>query len=131
MTTTTPRTTDQVVLRRTPEPLNRAHLGQRVVVRHRLGNGSATDVLGELTGLDERALTVRDRHGLVHQIEQRAVIAAKPVPPAPTRRAYSRSASGDDHAEPEVRLAEDDDSVDPHSGEEARACPDEAMEETS
>ncbi len=70
--------------------LTRDQLGQRVVVRHRLADGRATDVLGELTELDEQALTVRDRHGNVHQIEQRLVVAAKVVPPAPVRKPYSR-----------------------------------------
>lgn len=66
--------------------LGTADVGRRVVVRHRVPDGRATDVLGELLSLDADALTVRDRHGTVHRIAQPAVIAAKTIPPAPPRR---------------------------------------------
>ncbi|MFX4272574.1 hypothetical protein ACQBAR_05275 [Propionibacteriaceae bacterium Y1685] len=62
-------------------------LGKRVVVRHRLPDGRGTDVLGELIAADEDVLVVRDRHGTDHRIAQTAIIAGKPIPPAPPRRA--------------------------------------------
>ena len=58
--------------------------GTRVVVRHRLASGSATDALGELTDLDDDGLVVLTRRGPV-RIAHADVIAAKPVPPPPER----------------------------------------------
>lgn len=66
--------------------LTDADVGRRVVVRHRLADGDATDVLGILTAHDDTTLTVRDRHGADHTVDQAAVVAAKPIPPAPPRR---------------------------------------------
>src|SRR3954451_18106219 len=40
-------------------------VGQRVVVRRRLPDGSATDVVGPLTAVDDAALTVAGRGGEV------------------------------------------------------------------
>ncbi|MEJ5866530.1 GNAT family N-acetyltransferase [Pseudokineococcus sp. 5B2Z-1] len=54
--------------------------GQRVVVRHRLADGSATDVVGEL----ERAgdpLVVRRADGGVVEVRAHDVVAARRVPP--------------------------------------------------
>lgn len=56
-------------------------VGQRVVVRHRLPDGSATDVLGTCTAWGEASLVVdRDGHGAV-TIAVADVITGKPVPP--------------------------------------------------
>jgi ribosomal protein S18 acetylase RimI-like enzyme len=65
-------------------PLDRLRVGMRAVVRHRLENG-LTDALGEVVALDETSVSVATRRGL--QVVQRAaVVAAKEVPPAPSRR---------------------------------------------
>ena len=65
-------------------PLDRLRVGMRAVVRHRLENG-LTDALGEVVALDQTSVSVATRRGL--QVVQRAaVVAAKEVPPAPSRR---------------------------------------------
>ena len=51
-----------------------------------MADGRATDVLGELIAFDEAQLTVLDRHGAGHRIEQCSIVAAKTVPSAPPRR---------------------------------------------
>lgn len=62
-------------------------VGQRVVVRHLLPSGSATDVLGTCTAWGEASLTVdRDGHGPV-EIALRDVVTGKPVPPRASVRA--------------------------------------------
>lgn len=62
-------------------------VGQRIVVRHRLPDGSATDVLGVCTAWDEASLTVdRDGHGQV-VIARTDVVTGKPVPPRASVRA--------------------------------------------
>jgi len=60
-------------------------VGRRVVVRHRLPDGSASDALGDLVAADEQRLVVATRRGEV-VVERSAVLAAKAVPPAPARR---------------------------------------------
>lgn len=60
-----------------------SRIGQRVVVRYRLDDGGQTDVVGELTGVDE-ALHVASRHGPV-RVRLDQVVAARVVPPRPTR----------------------------------------------
>ena len=60
--------------------------GVRVVVRHRLPGGGATDVLGELLSWQDGLLAVQRRDGSVRQIPEVDVLAAKRVPPAPPRR---------------------------------------------
>lgn len=65
--------------------LGAAQIGQRVVVRHRIPDGRATDVLGELVALTAQTLTVRDRTGVEHVIAQSDIVAAKVVPPARER----------------------------------------------
>lgn len=74
-----------MVLRR-GRPLAATDVGQRVVVRHRLDDGRATDVLGELIELTDQHLVVRDRFGALHRIVSVEIVAAKVVPPAPPRR---------------------------------------------
>jgi GNAT superfamily N-acetyltransferase len=62
-------------------------VGQRVVVRHLLPDGSATDVLGTCTAWDVDSLTVdRDGHGPV-VIARSDVVTGKPVPPRASVRA--------------------------------------------
>lgn len=60
--------------------------GARVVVRYLIEDGErATDALGELVARRPHALLLRTRHGEV-SVPLDAVVAAKPVPPAPPRR---------------------------------------------
>ena len=62
-------------------------VGQRIVVRHLLADGSATDVLGTCTAWGEGSLTVdRDGHGPV-RIALSDVVTGKPVPPRASVRA--------------------------------------------
>jgi hypothetical protein len=56
-----------------------------VVVRYRLPTGQATDALGTLVSADATTLVVEGKRGL-ESIDRAAVIAAKPVPPAPDPR---------------------------------------------
>lgn len=60
--------------------------GHRVVVRYLLPSGQATDALGELLSADAETVVVDGKRGIEH-IPRGAVIAAKEVPPPPTRRA--------------------------------------------
>jgi len=64
----------------------RGRVGQRVVVRHRLPDGSATDVVGELLHADDRVLVVAGRRGDV-RVAVGDVVAGKVVPPRPARPA--------------------------------------------
>jgi GNAT superfamily N-acetyltransferase len=62
-------------------------VGRRVVVRHLLPDGSATDVLGVCTTWGEGSLTVeREGHGPV-EIALSDVVTGKPVPPRASVRA--------------------------------------------
>ena len=62
-------------------------VGQRVVVRHLLPDGSATDVLGTCTTWGDDVLTVqRDGHGPV-EIALSDIVTGKPVPPRASVRA--------------------------------------------
>jgi len=72
-------------------------VGQRVVVRHRLPGGSATDVVGELLRADAAAgaLVVAGRHGEV-TVPVADVVAGKVVPPRPARPAPPHLALGID-----------------------------------
>ncbi len=64
----------------------RSRVGQRVVVRHRLADGSATDVVGELLRADAGTLLVAGRRGEV-AVRVQDVIVGKVVPPRPARPA--------------------------------------------
>lgn len=55
-------------------------IGDRVVVRHRLADGSATDVLGLLTAQDADTVTVRTRDGDIDRVARARVIRWKRVP---------------------------------------------------
>ena len=61
-------------------------VGHRVVVRRRLPDGLAGDLLGELLRWDDTTVVVRDRNDLVHEVARKDVLAAKRVPPPPIRR---------------------------------------------
>lgn len=74
-----------MVLRR----LSPAHVGRRVVVRHRLADGSATDLLGELVGLDADGADVLPDDGPPVRVDGDDVLAAKPVPPRQVRPSSS------------------------------------------
>ena len=65
-------------------PLDRLRVGMRAVVRHRLADG-LNDALGEVVALDESSVSVATRRGL-QVVRRAAVVAAKEVPPAPSRR---------------------------------------------
>ncbi len=62
-----------------------APMGTRVVIRHQLADGMATDVLGYLSASDETHVVVASTRGL-ETIALDTVIAAKEVPPPPARR---------------------------------------------
>ncbi|GAB3590728.1 GNAT family N-acetyltransferase [Angustibacter peucedani] len=71
-------------------------VGQRVVVRRRLGGGRVGDLLGELLAWDadgDGLVRVRTRHGEV-AVAISEVVAGKAVPPAPTRRGAPHRALG-------------------------------------
>ncbi|RJU02847.1 hypothetical protein D6T65_01645 [Arthrobacter frigidicola] len=59
--------------------------GTRVVVRYRIG-AQLTDALGDLIAINDDSCTVRTRRGDA-VVPLSDVTAAKPVPPAPPRRA--------------------------------------------
>jgi GNAT superfamily N-acetyltransferase len=59
-------------------------IGHRVVVRRRT-EGGLSDLLGELTMLDDERLVVRTETGVEHEIPIGDVVAGKPVPPRPAR----------------------------------------------
>ncbi|MDQ3463286.1 MAG: GNAT family N-acetyltransferase [Actinomycetota bacterium] len=69
-------------------------IGHRVVVRRRIAapgdRERFSDVLGELVELGESSLTVRRRDGELVVVDLAHVAAAKPVPPAATRRTSDR-----------------------------------------
>ncbi|GAB3766957.1 GNAT family N-acetyltransferase [Microlunatus parietis] len=54
--------------------------GDRLVIRHRLPDGSATDVLGVLVSADPETVVVRTRDDRVVEVRRVAVILAKRVP---------------------------------------------------
>lgn len=63
-------------------------VGTRVVVRRRLGPADDhlyTDVLGELTRVDDDGVQVETRHGRV-DVRGSEIVLGKVVPPAPPRR---------------------------------------------
>ncbi len=75
-----PRTADR--------PWRAWEVGARVVVRRRLAPGSSqpyTDVLGELTAVDDAGVDVLTRRGPVH-VPAADIALGKVVPPAPARR---------------------------------------------
>ncbi|WP_165356812.1 GNAT family N-acetyltransferase [Nocardioides zhouii] len=72
-------------------------VGQRVVVRHLLPDGRATDVLGVCTAWGEDSLTIeRDGHGPV-RIALADVVTGKPVPPRASVRAQVSARSVEEH----------------------------------
>lgn len=71
-------------------------VGQRVVVRRRLGGGRVGDLLGELLAWDDGGdgmASVRTRHGAV-TVPIAEIVAGKAVPPAPERRKAPHRAIG-------------------------------------
>lgn len=71
--------------------LRPSDVGARVVLRHRLPGGGATDALGQLLAWRDGLLTVRTRAGVV-QVAETDLVAAKTVPASVRRPARS----GDD-----------------------------------
>lgn len=64
-------------------------VGRRVVVRHALDNGRATDLVGELVALGEHELTVRPDGAGPLVVRRLDVVAAKVVPPRTVRPSSS------------------------------------------
>ena len=60
-------------------------LGVRVVVRHRLAGGGATDVLGHLVSWSDGTLVIASRQGEVPVAED-TLLAIKRIPEPPSRR---------------------------------------------
>lgn len=90
----------------TPEPqavgrhaLGPHVVGRRVVVRHLLPDGRASDVLGTCTAWDGTTLTVdRDGHGPV-TVALADVVTGKPVPPRASVRARVSASEVERHVE--------------------------------
>lgn len=72
-----------------PGRLLPTHVGRRVVLRHRLPDGSATDLLGELVALDPDGAEVLPDDGPPVRVDAAAVLAAKPVPARQVRPSSS------------------------------------------
>lgn len=66
------------------DPTARLREGSRVVVRQRLGGREVTDIIGELVERTADVLVLETKAGRV-EVPRREVVAAKPVPPRPTR----------------------------------------------
>jgi GNAT superfamily N-acetyltransferase len=60
-------------------------VGRRVTVRHRLDDGSATDVVGRVVQADDRGLVVERRDGSTVPVRGDRVVALKVVPDRPVR----------------------------------------------
>lgn len=69
--------------------LSCAHLGRRVVVRRRLPDGSATDLLGELVALDPQHVRLLPDDGPDVEVPWDDVLAAKVVPARQVRPSSS------------------------------------------
>ena len=67
------------------EFLRAAPLGTRIVVRHLLDDGRATDALGYLRERDAESVVVETKRGR-ESVLLATVIAAKAVPPPPAPR---------------------------------------------
>ncbi len=63
-------------------PLAGAQPGERWVVRHRLPDGSATDVIGWLEAVDAASVRLSVVGGAIRVIERMTIVAARRVPPA-------------------------------------------------
>ena len=60
----------------------RTRLGDRVVLRHLLADGSATDVVGWLESVDAEAARVRDHAGALVTVPRARIVAARRAPAA-------------------------------------------------
>lgn len=60
-------------------------VGRRVTVRHRLDDGSATDVVGRVVHADASGLVVERRDGTLAEVRGDRVVALKRVPDRPAR----------------------------------------------
>lgn len=63
-----------------------ADVGARVVLRRALPDGRATDVLGVVERWDDGTVAVRRRDGVLVEVPEDALLAAKRIPPPPVRR---------------------------------------------
>lgn len=82
------------------DPVTRLSAGERVVIRHTLTEAEAaasgarlTDVVGTLTSITADHVVVRTKHG-DRTVERARVVAAKEVPPPPSRRGRPHRAIG-------------------------------------
>lgn len=66
------------------EPLRDVPIGQRVTVRHRLGDGRASDTVGRIIASDDVAVTLQTRRGDV-RIPLEVVLVHRVVQPVPWR----------------------------------------------
>lgn len=66
--------------------LTEGDVGSRVVIRWRRPSGEVADVLGILEAADAAEFVVRKSSGEAVSIPRERALAAKPVPPAPSRR---------------------------------------------
>ena len=67
-----------------PDPVAGLRPGMRAVVRRRIEHG-VTDALGDVEAIDADTVSIRTRRGVV-VIPRAVVVAAKEVPPRPSRR---------------------------------------------
>lgn len=70
-------------------------IGDRLTVRHRLPDGSATDSLGWLEQVDDTVLRLRDHRGVDVAVARIAVLAARRLPPARGGRDPMRASAED------------------------------------
>jgi hypothetical protein len=81
-----------------------AHVGRRVVVRHRIadevGGRVPTDAVGELVAADDATFTVRRRDGDTVVVAREHVLASKLLPPARARRRRRQDRGGPEGSPP-------------------------------
>ena len=73
--------------------LDRARLGERWVLRCRLADGSATDVVGWLVSLDDLGVALEVEGGDSVAVDRSAIILARRAPSGPPSRGGWRTAS--------------------------------------
>ncbi len=71
-------------------------VGRRVTVRHRLDDGSATDVVGRVLQADDRGLVLERRDGSTTPVRGDRVVALKVVPDRPVRSRRALDVDVDD-----------------------------------
>ncbi|MCA1831098.1 MAG: hypothetical protein LC663_06260 [Actinobacteria bacterium] len=64
---------------RSRDRLRNEHVGKRVTVRRRLGDGTLGDVIGVLEAIDAEKLVLRDRTDTALTIDVATVVAARVI----------------------------------------------------